>query len=122
MNNATEKKTWTKLMLSVYWRADRHTEGHTIEFERPTEENPRPIHPIVAGGVLSKRRLPMSGEWGELYDSIVVKAFDEHSLTFQYGEKEYTITPEEGCFEFGETGMNYTTFWLSLRLKPDKSK
>lgn len=117
MSNTTEKKTWTKATLFVYWRADYHTEGHAIDFERPTEKNPRPTHPVVVGKVLSKNRLPLSGEWGGLYGAILVKAFDEHSLTFQYGDKEYTITPEEGCFEFGETGMNYATFWLSLRLK-----
>ena len=117
MNSTAEKKTWTKALLSVDWRADRHSECHTIEFERPTKENPRPDYPVEEGKVLSKSRLPMSGEWGGLYDRIVVKNFDEHSLTFQYGEKEYTITPEDGWFHFGETGMSYTTFWLSLRLK-----
>ncbi len=79
----------------------------------------------IGGNCLIYGHFPCSdteNRLSELYDSIVVKAFDEHSLTFQYGEKEYTITPEEGCFEFGETGMNYTTFWLSLRLKPDKSE
>ena len=113
----TDKKTWTHAELCVDWRADRHDECHSIDFERPTKENPQPEYPVVAGEVLSKRRLPMSGQWGELYAPIVVKAFDEHSLTFCYGEQEYTITPEDGLFKFGETGMNYTTFWLSLRLK-----
>ena len=119
MNSTTEKKTWTKALLSVDWRADRHDESHTVEFERPTKENPRPDYPVEKGKVLSKSRLPMSGEWGGLYDRIVVKDFDEHSLTFQYGEKEYTITPEDGWFHFGETGMSYTTFWLSLLLKAE---
>lgn len=119
MNSTTEKKTWTKALLSVDWRADRHTECHTIEFERPTKENPRPDYPVEKDKVLSKSRLPMSGEWGGLYDRIIVKDFDEYSLTFQYGEKEYTITPEDGSFSFGETGMSYTTFWLSLWLKEE---
>ena len=119
MNSTTEKKTWTKALLSVDWRADRHTECHTIEFERPTKENPRPDYPVEKDKVLSKSRLSMSGEWGGLYDRIIVKDFDEYSLTFQYGEKEYTITPEDGSFSFGETGMSYTTFWLSLWLKEE---
>ena len=101
MNSTTEKKTWTKALLSVDWRADRHTECHTIEFERPTKENPRPDYPVEKDKVLSKSRLSMSGEWGGLYDRIIVKDFDEYSLTFQYGEKEYTITPEDGSFSFG---------------------
>lgn len=118
--DTNEKKTWTKAQLSVDWRADRHTECHTIEYERPTKDNPQPEYPVEKGKVLSKNRLSMSGEWGGLYNSIVVQDFDEHSLTFLYCDKEYTIRPEDGWFHFGETGMNYTTFWLSLRLKPDE--
>ena len=52
----------------------------------------------IGGNCLIYGHFPCSdteNRLSELYDSIVVKAFDEHSLTFQYGEKEYTITPEE---------------------------
>ncbi len=118
-NTADSKKTWTKVLLSVDWRADRYTESHTIEFERPTKENPQPDYPVEKGKALSKNRLSMSSEWGRLYDPIVVKAFDEYSLTFQYGEKTHTITPKDGWFGFGEAGMSYTSFWLSLRLKEE---
>ena len=96
MNSTTEKKTWTKALLSVDWRADRHTECHTIEFERPTKENPRPDYPVEKDKVLSKSRLSMSGEWGGLYDRIIVEELDEASVAMQDGEWEYTITHEEG--------------------------
>lgn len=118
-NTGKKKKTWTKAQLCVCWQADRHHECHTIEFERATKENPHPEYPVEKDKLLSKSRLPMSGVWGGLYDRIEVKDFDDHSLTFQYGEKEYTITPEDGWFHFDEKGMNYTTFWLSLLLKAE---
>lgn len=104
-------------MLSVDWRADRHEESHSIEFERPTEDNPRPKHPVVAGEVLSDKRLPMSSSWGHLFASVIVKAFDEESLTVQYGQNEYVIRAGDPWKKLDESGMDYTTFWLFLGLK-----
>lgn len=119
MENAKEKqekKVWTKVSLDVDWRADFHSECHGILFERPTEECPNPEFPVKVGEELSTRRLPMSREWGCLYAPIIVKAFDERSLTFQYGTMEYTIDVDNKYFRFDETGMNYTTFRLALEL------
>ena len=52
-----------------------------------------------------------------LFASVVVKAFDEYSLTIQYGVHEYVHRPGEPWLKLGESGMNYTTFWLYIRLK-----
>ena len=117
--NTTDNKTWTRAKLSVYWRADHHTEGHNIEFQRPTNDNPHPQYPVVAGQELSTSRLPLSDSWGSLYSVIIVEAFDEHSLTIRYGTNQYVLTPEDGSFSFGEEGMDYTTFEMHLRLLPD---
>lgn len=117
--NTTDNKTWTRARLSVYWRADHHTEGHSIEFQRPTDDNPHPQYPVVAGQVLSFSRLPQSDSWGALYSVITVEAFDEHSLTIRYGTEQYVLTPEGGALSFGEEGMDYTTFEMHLRLLPD---
>ena len=106
-------------MLSVGWQADRHSEDHSIEFQRPTADNPSPQHPVVTGEVLSKSRLPMSDRWGALYAPIEVEAFDECSLTIRYGTQQYVITPEDGAFSFGEKGMDYTSFTLHLTLKTE---
>ena len=112
-------KTWSKVVLSIGWRADRHSEYHSIEFQRPTADNPSPQHPVVTGEVLSKSRLPMSDRWGELYAPIEVEAFDEYSLTIRYGTQQYAITPADGAFSFGEKGMDYTSFTLHLTLKTE---
>ena len=117
--NITDKKTWTRARLSVYWRADHHTESHSIEFQRPTDDNPSPRYPVVAGEELSTSRLSQSDSWGSLYSVINVEAFDEHSLTIRYGTEQYVLTPEGGSFSFGEKGMDYTTFEMHLRLLPD---
>lgn len=117
--NTTDNKTWTRAVLSVYWRADHHTEGHSIEFQRPTDDNPHPKYPVVAGQELSTSRLPLSDSWGALYSVIHVEAFDEHSLTIRYGTQQHVITPQGGSFSFGEEGMDYTTFEMHLRLLPD---
>ncbi len=123
MENAkeeNEKKVWNQIALEVDWSADFHSECHRILFDRPTEENPNPKFPVKAGEELSIARLPMSGEWGELYAPIVVKAFDEHSLTFQHGIMEDTIDTEHWYYHFGERGMNYTKFYLTLKLVLDQ--
>ena len=122
MENAkeeNEKKVWSQVSLEIDWSADFHSEYHRILFDRPTEENPNPEFPVKVGEELSIERLPMSSEWGQLYAPIVVKAFDEHSLTFQYGENEHTIDTENWYYKFGEQGMNYTRFYLKLKLELD---
>lgn len=114
--NTTEQPKWNRAVLSVSWQADRHFEEHSITFERPTENNPSPDYPVVVGGGLSDTRLPMSSEWRHLFATVKVKAFDEHSLTVEYGIHEYTLTP--GMYvKLDEEGMNYTTFWLYLRVE-----
>lgn len=118
--NTTNDKTWSKVVLSVGWQADRHSEHHSIEFQRPTADNPSPQHPVVAGEVLSKSRLPMSDRWGGLYAPIEVEAFDEYSLTIRYGSQQYVIKPADGTFFFGEKGMDYTSFTLHLTLKTEE--
>ena len=115
--NTTEQKTWTTAVLSIYWRADRHQEHHSIEFERPREDNPEPQYPVVVGEVLSDKRLPMSSSWHHLFACVVVKAFDEYSLTVQYGEREITLRPGDHGIMLGENGMDYTTFELYLGVK-----
>lgn len=115
--NTTEKNVWNVAVLNIDWRADRHEESHCIEFERPTADNPRPKFPVVVGEVLSDRRLPMSSEWGSLFDSVKVKAFDEESLTVQYGAHEYVLRPGQPWVNLDEGGMSYTTFWLFLGVK-----
>ncbi len=117
MMTTDNNKTWNVAVLNIDWQADRHSESHSIEFERPTADNPSPKYPVVAGGVLSDRRLPMSDSWSHLFASVVVKAFDEHSLTIQYGVREYVLRPGERWLELGKSGMNYTTFWLFIGLK-----
>ena len=117
MPKTNDNNTWNTAVLTIDWRADRHDESHSIEFERPTADNPHPEHPVVAGQVLPVRRLPMSSEWGQLFASVVVESFDEHSLTIRYGDSEYTIRPGEASVKLGEHGMDYTTFWLKIRVK-----
>ena len=116
-NTSDNNKTWSVAVLNIDWQADRHSESHSIEFERPTAANPSPEYPVVAGEVLSDSRLPMSDLWRHLFASVVVKAFDEYSLTIQYGVHEYVLCPGEPWLKLGESGMNYTTFWLYIRLK-----
>jgi len=117
MPNTTDNKTWNVAVLNIDWRADRHEESHCIEFERPTENNPRPKFPVVVGEVLSDDRLPMSSSWRHLFATVVVKAFDEESLTVQYGKREITVRAGEPWVKLGENGMDYTTFWLFLGLR-----
>ena len=112
--NDTEQKTWTTAELSIYWRADRHQEYHSIEFERPREDNPEPQFPVVVGGVLSDTRLPQSNSWRHLFSRVVVKAFDEHTLTVKYGNYEITVRPGEPSVKLDENGMDYTSFELYL--------
>ena len=109
--------TWNVAVLNIDWQADRHDESHCIEFERPTDDNPHPEHPVVAGRELSVQRLPMSGSWCHLFADIIVKAFDEQSLTIQYGTNEYTLRVGEPWKKLDEGGMNYTRFWLFVGLK-----
>lgn len=115
--NIIEQKTWTTAVLSIYWRADRHQEAYSIEFERPREDNPDPQYPVVVGEALSKDRLPQSSSWRHLFARVVVKAFDEHALTVQYGQREITVRPGERPITLEESGMDYTTFELSLGVK-----
>ena len=112
-----KKNIWNVAVLNIDWRADRHEESHSIEFERPTENNPRPKYPVVVGEVLSDKRLPMSSSWGHLFASVIVKAFNEESLTVQYGQNEYVIRAGDPWKKLDEGGMDYTTFWLFLGLK-----
>ena len=111
------QNTWDVAVLNIDWRADRHDESHCIEFERPTTDNPCPEHPVVVDRELSYQRLPMSGSWGSLFASVIVKAFDEHTLTIQYGACEYTLRAGEPWKKLGESGMDYTTFNLYIGLK-----
>jgi hypothetical protein len=75
--NIAENNLWNHAIVTIYWRADRHEESHSITYKRPTEENPFPDHPVKVGGCLSTSPLPMSSEWGGLFSKIIVKAFDE---------------------------------------------
>lgn len=111
------KNTWNVAVVNIDWQADRHDESHCIEFERPSVDKPHPEHPVVAGQMLSVQRLPMSSSWGHLFASIIVKAFDEHTLTIQYGTSEYTLRAGEPWKKLGEGGMDYTRFWLFVGLK-----
>lgn len=115
--DTTDKKIWKVAVLNIDWRADRHEESHCIEFERPTADNPHPEYPVVVGGVLSDTRLPMSSSWRHLFASVIVKAFDEYSLTVQYGQREITVYPGSYWEKLGENGMDYTTFALYLGVK-----
>ena len=117
MPNTTDKKTWNVAVLYIDWRADRHDESHSIEFERPTADNPSPKYPVEVGGELSKSRLSMSSSWGNLFAAVKVKAFDEYSLTIQYGEHEYVIYPDQLAVHLDEGGMDYTSFWLKIGVK-----
>ena len=117
MPNTTDKKTWNVAVLYIDWRADRHDESHSIEFERPTADNPSPKYPVEVGGELSKSRLSMSSSWGNLFAAVKVKAFDEYSLTIQYGEHEYVVYPDQLAVHLDEGGMDYTTFWLKIGVK-----
>jgi hypothetical protein len=117
MDTTNDKKTWNVAVLSIYWRADRHQELHSIEFERPRKDNPEPQYPVVVGEVLSKDRLPQSSSWCHLFARIVVKAFDEHALTVQYGQREITVRPGEPSTTLDESGMDYTSFELNLGVK-----
>lgn len=119
--STTDNKTWSQLLLSIDWQADRHSEYHAIEFQRPTKGLPVPEFPVIEGEPLSVERLPMSNGWRHLFATIVVRTFDEYSLTIQYGTMEYTITPDAGKFSLGEKGRDYATLELSLRLKEDET-
>lgn len=116
-NSNDNNNTWNVAVLNIDWQADRHDESHSIEFERPTADNPHPEHPVEAGQMLSVQRLPMSSSWGHLFANIIVKAFDEQSLTIQYGDSEYTLRAGEPWKKLGEGGMDYTSFWLFVGLK-----
>lgn len=116
MQNSTEKKTWNRAVLTIDWQADRHNESHSIKFERPTELNPTPEHPVVKGRILSTNRLSMSSSWGDLFAAVKVVAFDEYSLTVQYGKTRHTVTPGKGV-RLDTGGMSYTTFWLYLSVE-----
>ena len=116
-NTSDKPNTWNVAVLNIDWRADRHDESHSIEFERPTADNPSPDYPVVAGQELSVRRLPMSSAWGRLFATIVVEDFDEHTLTIRYGVNKYTLRPGEPWKKLDEGGMDYTTFWLFVGLK-----
>ncbi len=112
--------TWNSVSVSIYWRADRHTEGHSISYQRPTEENPTPKRPVVVGELLSYSPLPMSSEWGQLFALIKVVAFDEQSLTVMYGKRKVVLTPNHTWEELGESGMNYTSFYLSISINNEE--
>ena len=119
MENAkkeNEKKVWTRVSLDVDWRADFHSECHSIQFDRPTEENPNPEFPVKVGEVLSTRRLPMSGEWGSLYAPIIVKAFDEAAKAGTYVNvgllSPFTNWTKGDIARRGkELGINYSETW-----------
>ena len=115
--NITENNLWNHAIVTIYWRADRHEESHSITYKRPTEENPFPDHPVKVGGCLSTSPLPMSSEWGGLFSKIIVKAFDEHSLTIEYGNQNYVITPDRSGVKLDEGGMSYTSFELYISTK-----
>lgn len=115
--NTTENTKWNVAVLNISWRADRHEESHSIEFERPTDDNPSPEYPVVKGGILSDARLPMSSEWGALFASVKVKDFDDESLTVQYGKTTYTVRAGQPWVKLDEGGMSYTSFWLFLGVK-----
>lgn len=66
---------------------------------------------------MSVSRLPMSGSWGSLFSAVVVKAFDEHSLTIQYGVREVVVTLEDNGVKLDESGKNYTSFELYIAIK-----
>ena len=114
--NTTENNQWNHAILTIYWRADRHEESHSFAYKRPTEDNPCPEHPVKVGGCLSTAPLSMSGEWGGLFSDIIVKAFDEHSLTIKYGKQKHVITPGHGV-KLDEGGMSYTSFELYLSIR-----
>ncbi len=115
-------KTWNRATLEIDWTADRHSESHGITYQRPTESEPAPERPIVVGQPLSARSLPMSSEWGKLFPSVVVKDFDEHSLTLQYGERIVVLTTEHNWEKLGMGGMSYTTFALYVRIECEPEK
>ena len=66
----TENNLWNHAVLTIYWRADRHQESHSVVYKRPTEENPWPDLPVKVRGCLSTSPLPMSSEWGGLFSKI----------------------------------------------------
>lgn len=113
----TENNLWNHAVLTIYWRADRHQESHSVVYKRPTEENPCPDLPVKVRGCLSTSPLPMSSEWGGLFSKITVKAFDEYSLTILYGKQKYVITPARGLVKLDEGGMSYTSFELYISTK-----
>lgn len=115
--DTAEKKTWSVSVLNIDWRADRHEEGQCVEFQRPTADNPHPEFPVVAGEELSNCRLSMSSEWGRLFDRVVVKTFDEASLTVLYGKREIVLRPGQPWVKLGTGGMNYPTFWYFVGVK-----
>ena len=49
----TENNLWNHAVLTIYWRADRHQESHSVVYKRPTEENPCPDLPVKVRGCLS---------------------------------------------------------------------
>ena len=112
---AAADEPWTTVQLSIHWQADRHSEEHTITFERPTADNPTPEHPIVEGEALSIRRLSMSSEWGQLFAAVKVKSIEDDALAITYGQTEHRLTPGKGI-TLDTGGMNYTTFWLLIRV------
>ena len=118
---STKKPTWSRVKLFVSWQADRHSEYHSIEFQRPTDDNPSPEFPVEAGGELSDRRLPQSSSWRHLFATVKVKAFDKYSLTIQYGIYEHTITPDDGYLRLEVNGENYTPFELGIRVMSDEN-
>ena len=112
--NTSDKMKWNVAVLNINWRADRHNESHSIEFEVPTADNPTPEYPVEKRKLLSIARLPMSSSWGALFATVRVKDFDNESLTVQYGIHKYTVRAGQPWVKLDEGGMSYTSFWLFL--------
>ncbi len=116
METPETPKTWNRICINISWRADRHTEDHIITFKRPVPQEPSPEYPVIKGKYLPYSRLPMSSEWGQLFCSIKVVDFDEHSLTLKYGSTTYELKPD--CWKkLGSGGMSYTSFDLYVVLQ-----
>ena len=52
---------------------------------------------------------------GRLFGSIVVKAFDDESVTIEYRGQDYILNTGKSR-ELDQGGRDYTNFWLSIQL------
>lgn len=103
---------WDICKVSVNWRADRHYDSDERIFARPGTSASQHYPNLVAGHPMSLNNLTGS----DLFPNPIFLNYGPESITFSYGKEQYTVTTEK-AFQSDDTGRDYTTFWLSIKLE-----